>query len=508
MKCIVSFTALALSFAGSTPAAARACEDLAKLSLPHTKITLARVVGKGEFAAPPVTFAGPGTGALYKDLPSFCRVLATLRPTPDSDIKVEVWLPTQGWNGRLEGVGNGAFMSTIFYWNLAEAVSQGYAVAVTNTGHEGNSGEFAFGHPEKLIDWGYRSVHEMTVTAKAIIAARYGNPAQYAYWNACSTGGREGLMEAENYPDDFDGLAIGDAANPMTRNQASTLYSTLAVNKDPAGFISPAKWLAYRKAVMDKCDAADGVQDGLLSNPLACRFDPQEMACKQGDRDECLTAPQIAALNTVLAGMRNPRTGEQLHPGWPVGANPNLTMVVGHEPEQVAIDTFRAVFQNPSWDYHTMDFDKDIALSDQLGNRLMNAADESRLKALFARGGKIFMYHGWSDPNISPLLAIKYYSSAVETNGGTAKTYDSIRLFMVPGMGHCGGGDGPNVFDKMAVITQWVEAGKAPAQIMASHVNAQGQVDRTRPLCPYPQVAQYQGSASTDVAENFTCAVP
>jgi feruloyl esterase len=399
-------------------------------------------------------------------------------------------------------------MSSIFYWNLAEAVIQGYAAAATNTGHEGNSGEFALGHPEKLIDWGYRAVHEMTVDAKAIIAARYGSPARHAYWNSCSTGGREGLMEAENYPNDFDGLAVGDAANPMTRNQASTLYSTRAVNKDAAGFLSAAKWQAYRSAVLAKCDAEDGVKDGLLSDPMACKFDPKAMECKSGDRKECLTAPQIAALNTVLAGMKNPRSGKQLHPGWPVGANPNPTMVVGHEPEQVAIDTFRALFQNPQWDYHTFDFDKDIALSDKLGNRLMNAADESRLKTLFARGGKILLYHGWSDPNISALLGIKYYEDAVAANGGTSKTYNSIRLFMVPGMGHCGGGDGPNTFDKMTEITRWVEEGKAPDRIIAVHVGADGKVDRSRPLCPYPEVAKYLGRGSSDEAGSFSCAMP
>jgi feruloyl esterase len=508
MKVIVPLVALAFILPAAAQAAGTACEDLAKLSLPHTQITEAGVVAKGEFSPPPGALGGPDANAAYKALPSFCRVLATIRPSPDSDIRVEVWLPTEGWNGRLEGVGNGAFMSSIFYWNLAEAVSQGYAAAATNTGHEGNSGEFAFGHPEKLIDWGYRAVHEMTLLAKAVVSARYGSPAKHAYWNSCSTGGREGLMEAENYPDDYDGLAVGDAANPMTRNQASTLYSTLAVNKDPAGFLSPAKWLAYRKAVVDKCDAADGVQDGLVSDPMSCRFDPNEMRCKDGDRDDCLMPSQIVALNTVLAGMKNPRTGQQLHPGWPVGANPSPTMVVGHEPEQVAIDTFRALFQDPGWDYHTMDFDKDIAVSDKLGNKVMNAADESRLRTLFGRGGKIVLYHGWNDPNISALLGIKYYTDAVEANGGTSKTYGSIRLFMVPGMGHCGGGEGPNTFDKMAAITRWVEEGKAPGRIIASHSGPDGTVDRSRPLCPYPQVARYLGKGSIDEARNFSCVTP
>lgn len=490
------------------PPAANACAKLMQLQLPHTVITEAAIVPKGTFTLPPGGIGGPGAAAAIARLPAFCRVLATLRPTADSDIKIEGWLPADGWNGRLEAVGNGAFMSSIFYGNLADAVAEGYAGVATNTGHEGNSGEFAYGHPEKLIDWGYRAVHEMTVTAKAVIAAYYGNPPRYSYWNSCSTGGREGLMEAENYPEDFDGLAVGDAANPMTRNQASTIFSTLAVNRDPAGFLTEAKWKLYREAVLARCDAADGVKDGLLNNPPGCRYDPHELECRSGDHDDCLTAAQVVSLKTVLAGMKNPRTGEQLHPGWPVGATPNSTMVVGHEPEQVAIDTFRAVFQNPAWDYHSMDFDRDIALSDRLGNPLINAADESRLKALFARGGKLFLYHGWNDPNISPLLAIDYYNKAIAANGGTAGTFDSMRLFMVPGMNHCGGGEGPNVFDKMAVLTRWVEQGTAPERILASHTDAQGQVDRTRPLCPYPQVARYRGSGSTDDAANFACAAP
>jgi feruloyl esterase len=507
MKYAISFATLLLAVAGSARAAGTSCEGLTKLSLPHGEITDAKMIAKGAFVAPPGALGGANANAVYAKLPSFCRVQATLRPTSDSDIKVEVWLPAEGWNGRLEALGNGAFMSSIFYGNVAEALGEGYAAVGSNTGHEGNSGDFAYGHPEKLKDWGYRAVHEMTVAAKAIIAANYGNPAKYSYWNSCSTGGRQGLMAAEYYPDDFDGVADGDAANPMTQNQASTLYSTLTVNKDEASFITPAKWAAYRAAVKEKCDAADGVKDGLLNNPLACKFDPKQIECRSGDRDDCLTAAQIAALNQVLAGMKNPRTGEQLHPGWPVGATPGGS-IVGHQPEGVAVETFRALFQDPNWDYHTMDFDKDIARAYKLGRGLIDASEPERMQAFFARGGKLFMYHGWNDSNISPLLGIENYSRIVAANGGKDKSSNSVRLFMVPGMGHCGGGEGPNVFDKMEVITKWVEEGKAPDRIVAAHKGADGAVDRTRPLCPYPQVAKYKGSGSIDKAENFSCAAP
>jgi feruloyl esterase len=503
---VASVLALVVLPAAAWAASPSSCEDLAHLNVPHTVITEASRVDKGAFPAPQGQNGQVQNAELFANLSAFCRVKATLRPTADSDIKIEVWLPADTWNGRLEAVGNGAFQSTISYGALAQAVKSGYAGVGSNTGHEGNSGAVLIGHPEKVIDWGNRAVHEMTLAAKAVVTARYGSPAKYSYWNSCSTGGRQGLVAAEYYPNDFDGLAVGDAANPMTRNQASTLYGSLTMNKSAASSMSPAKWDAYRQAVVNACDASDGVKDGLLNNPLSCHFKPQQMLCKNGDHDDCLTAAQIAALNTLLAGMKNPRTGEQLHAGWPVGAHP-ANFVVGPKPEDVAIDTFRVIFQDPAWDFHTMDFDRDIARSDQLGNPVMNAADPSRLKALFAHGGKLFMYHGWDDGSITPLQAIRYYNKAVEANGGRQKTYGSIRLFMVPGMGHCQGGEGPNEFDKMEVISQWTEQGKAPDRIIAAH-STDHKVDRTRPLCPYPQIAKYQGAGSTDDAASFVCAKP
>jgi Tannase and feruloyl esterase len=506
------FVVVLAAAAGPAWAASTSCEDLAKLKLNNIEITSAKVVARGGFMPPQnpngqAPNGGPNqSAALYANTPAFCRVQATMRPSADSDIKAEVWLPQEGWNGRLQAVGNGGYGSNISYNNLAPGVTAGYVMVSTNTGHEGNSGVVMIGHPEKFIDWGYRAVHESTVMAKTVSAAYYSSPVKYSYWSGCSTGGRQGLIAAEYYPNDFDGLSVGDAPNPMTRNQASTIYANLVMNKDAASVIPQAKFASYRKAVLDKCDAADGVKDGLLNNPMACKFDAQEMLCKGSDNDSCLTQPQASALNKLLAGMKNPRTGEQLHPGWPIGTVP-ANFVIGPKPEDVAVDTFRIVFNNADWDYHTMDFDKDIAKADKLGSVVIDAADPTRLKALFAHGGKLFLYHGWSDPAITALKGVDYYTKAMAANGGKAQTYDSMRLFMVPGMGHCGGGDGPNAFDKLEVITRWVEEGKAPDQIIASH-STSGQVDRTRPLCPYPQVAKYSGTGSIDEAANFSCAAP
>jgi feruloyl esterase len=503
------------AFSSSARAEGTVCEALTKLNLPHTEVIEATVVMKGGFTPPagPVGApAGPMGGgppnAVYATLPSFCRVMATLRPTSDSDIKIEVWMPTEGWNGRLEAVGNGGYGSNISYQGLAQAVEKGYAATATNTGHEGNGGGFAVGHPEKFIDWGYRAVHEMTVTAKAILAAHYGNGPKYSYWNACSTGGRQGLVAAEYYPNDFDGLAVGDPANPMTRLQANSIWINLALNKDEASFIPTAKWTMIHEAVMNACDAVDGLKDGLIENPMACKFDIKTLECKNGDAADCLTAAQIDALSKVVSGSKNPRTGVQLYPGYPLGTAMQPGPVAGVKPDGSAPETFRNLFQDGDWDYHTFDFDKDTARADKLGNNLINAVDETRLKALFAHGGKLLMYHGWNDPAITPLISIGYYNKAVAANGGKDKTSDEIRLFMVPGMNHCGGGEGPNVFDKMDVISDWVEHGKAPDEIIASHQNAEHQVDRTRPLCPYPQVAKYKGSGSIDEAQNFVCKAP
>ena len=489
----------------AAPAFAASCEGLASLALPQTAITMAQVVPAGEFSPPAAGQAkGKGKGAFnsYKDLPEFCRVAATLRPSSDSDIKVEVWLPTSGWNRKLQVVGNGGWAGVISYSAMADAVRAGYASASTDTGHVGGSGSFALEHPERLIDFGWRSEHEMTVKAKAVVQAFYGSAPRLSYWNGCSTGGRQGLKEAQKFPDDFDGIIAGAPAN----RTALALWAAFAVLKEPAAYIPAGKYPMIHQAVLNACDARDGVKDGLIEDPTRCGFDPKVLLCKGADGPSCLTAPQADAARKLYTAATNPRTGQELFPSLVPGTELGWgVLAAGPDPSANIFDHFKyVVFKDPNWDWRTFDFDTGIARAARPENEVMNATDPN-LKPFFAHNGKLLMYHGWSDTNVATLNTIKYYKSVVDTVG--AKSTDNVRLFLEPGMGHCGGGEGPNVFDKVGALEQWVEQGKAPDRIVASH-SAEGKVDRTRPLCPYPQVAKYKGAGSIDDASNFSCAMP
>jgi feruloyl esterase len=480
---------------------AATCESLASLSLPDTTITVAQAVGAGELGALGLNLPAGRGNAGYKDLPAFCRVAATLKPSSDSDIKVEIWLPAAGWNGKFQAVGNGGWAGSISYAEMVQALRQGYATASTDTGHTGGRGAFALGHPEKLIDFGYRSEHEMTVTGKAIVNAFYGSAPKYSYWNGCSTGGRQGLKEAQKYPDDYDGIISGAPAN----RTALALWIAFAELKEPSSFIPASKYPLVHQAVLDACDARDGLKDGLIEDPARCRFDPKALECKGADGPSCLTAGQVAAVRKIYSPATNPRTGQELFPSLVPGTELGWAVLgAGPEPSAVMYDHYKyVVFQDPNWDWRTFNFDSDIQRSEEPDHVVMNATDPN-LRSFFGHNGKLLLYHGWSDPNIAALSTIKYYNAVVDTMGGAAKTSNNVRLFLEPGMAHCGGGEGPNVFDKVGTLEQWVEHSKAPERIIASHSTA-GKVDRTRPLCPYPQIAQYKGSGSIDDAENFVC---
>jgi feruloyl esterase len=488
----------------AAPAFAASCESLASLALPDTTITTAQVVAAGAFSPQGASQSKAGAPSPYKDLPEFCRVAATLKPSSDSDIKVEFWLPTSGWNRKLEAVGNGGWAGVISYSALADSVRAGYASVSTDTGHVGGSGSFALEHPEKLADFGWRSEHEMTVKAKSVIQAFYGSAPRLSYWNGCSTGGRQALKEAQKFPNDFDGIIAGAPAN----RTALALWIAFAVLKDSASYIPAAKYPAIHQAVLDACDARDGVKDGLLEDPTRCDFDPKVLLCKGADGASCLTVPQVAAAQKIYSAARNPRTGEALFPSYTPGTELGWGVLGGGpDPYGNILDHYKyVVFKNPNWDWRTFNFDSDIARSEQPENNVMNATDPN-LRPFFAHNGKLLIYHGWSDPNVATLNTIKYYKSVVDTMGGASKTSDNVRLFLAPGMGHCGGGEGPNVFDKVGALDQWVEQNKAPEKIIASH-RKDGKVDRTRPLCPYPQVAKYKGMGSIDEAANFACQLP
>jgi feruloyl esterase len=254
-------------------------------------------------------------------------------------------------------------------------------------------------------------------------------------------------------------------------------------------------------AVLAECDAIDGVTDGVLEDPRRCHFEPKTLECKGGDAANCLTAAQVEAARKIYGPSLNPRTKKPLYPGLERGSEPGWATWAGPRPLAIGLDYFRyVVLEDPNWDFRTLDFDRDVAKAEKLDANRINALDPN-LKPFFARGGKLIQYHGWNDPQISPGNSVDYYNSVLHRMG---KVEDSYRLFMVPGMGHCGGGDGTSTFDMASALEQWVEGRKAPERIAASRVR-NGKIDRTRPLCPYPQVAVYQGHGSTDDEASFAC---
>ena len=495
---------LVLVIALSLPlAAVPSCESLATLALPHSTVTLAQAVPAGQLTLPAGAvpsfpgFPPPNFG----NLPAFCRVGATLKPTGDSEIKIEVWMPASGWNRKLESVGNGAWAGSISYRDLATAVSAGYAAASTDTGHSETSAAFVVGHPERLIDFAYRAIHEMTVAAKAVATAYYGGRPARAYFNGCSTGGRQALTEAQRFPADYDGIVAGAAANYPTHLQGAQVWTTEITNQND-GYIPPAKYPLIHNAVLEACDALDGLKDRVLEDPRRCHFDPRAIACKGADAPTCLTPAQVEVARKIYAG-----PGATIFPGLERGSELGWATLSGPKPMALANETYQyLVFKNPKWDYLTFDPARDIALADKVAGPIMNSVDPD-LKPFFEHGGKLLMYHGWADPGIAPENSVNYFSSVEDSVGGTLKATNSIRLFMVPGMGHCAGGDGTDDFDKIGTLAQWVETGQPPDRILAAH-KTKGAIDRTRPLCPYPETAHYKGSGNTDDAANFVCAEP
>ena len=473
-----------------------ACEDLRSLSLANTVVTTAAVVN-GSFTPP----GAANPSATISNLPAFCRVAATLKPTADSEINTEIWLPMNGWNRKLQSVGNGAWAGTIPFGAMASAVSTGYATAGTDTGHTGNTASFVPGHPERLVDYGYRAVHEMTVVAKAIVRAFYGDGPRYSYWNGCSTGGRQGLMEAQRYPMDYDGIIAGAPVNARVHQLIWELWVAQAVHRNQASYIPSAKYRLLNDAALAKCDANDGAKDGLLTSPDRCTVDPAALRCKGDDTASCLTAPQVEAAKKLYAPARNARTGKEIFPALQPGSELGWGGLAGPEPVREAVEFFQYVVHNdPKWDFRTLDFDADVARAEKAASQIIDATDPN-LQPFVARGGKVLLYHGWNDQLVAPMNSVNYYQAVT---AATKDAGDAIRLFMMPGMTHCRGGVGPDNFDKMGVIERWVEKGEAPKRIVAEHA-IDGVVDRRRPLCPHPQAAAYNGTGSVDDAANFFC---
>ncbi|HEY6369759.1 MAG TPA: tannase/feruloyl esterase family alpha/beta hydrolase [Candidatus Sulfotelmatobacter sp.] len=519
-------------FVGSVVAFADdSCAKVAGAKIASARITLAQTVAAGTFAEPPAPSSGRDVSALYKALPAFCRVVAEAKPTADSDIKIEVWLPASGWNGKLQGLANGGFAGQIDYVQLGTAMTKGYAATATDTGHTGSlvDATFALGHPEKVVDFGHRGIHEMTRVAKEAVQAFYRKAPQHSYFAGCSDGGREALMEAQRYPADYDGILAGAPANYWTALLSTAALDTQALTLDPASFIPQAKIPAIAAAVNAACDELDGVRDGILNDPRECHFDPATIQCKTGeDSDKCLTAPQATALKKLYAGLHDSH-GHEVFPGFLPGAEDGQDgwglWITGPAPAKSLMAFFgigyfsNMVYEKADWDYKTFAVDAGLKAAEEKTASTLNATDAD-LKAFRARGGKLILYHGWNDPAISALNTVNYFESVL-AKMGTKEADSFLRLYMVPGMQHCGDGpgtdsfgqDGKLIFDDPphsvhAALEQWVETGKAPSTIVASKYVGDDKVHpkMTRPLCAYPQAAKYKGSGDTNDAANFVCA--
>ena len=507
-----AFALLAATFwcANAAPADAASCQDLAKLALPATAITSSEVVAAGAFVPPPAPRretadpnAEPPEQVSYASVPAFCRVKATLKPSSDSDINIEVWLPVSGWNGKLQGVGNGGWAGTIGYAALGNAVKAGYAGASTDTGHVGNTAAFAVDHPEKLIDMGYRAVHEMTVQGKSIVSAFYGSAATTSIFNGCSQGGRQAITEANRYPTDYDAIIAGAPAIYNLPLHTARVALNAAAQRGAGSRIPREKYAIVHDAVLQACDALDGVKDGVIDEPLRCSFDPKVLECTNGDATSCLRPAQVETMRILYAPLKSAKgelySAPLLQPGTELGWN----TLAGAQPVGTAFEAFKyIVFKDANWTVDKFNPATDIARALAADDGVLSTTDPN-LKPYFARGGKLLIYHGWQDPQVPAQNTVRFFTDVLKTMGPSV-VGQSVQLFMVPGMNHCRGGPGPNVFDKVAAMEEWLKTGSAPKQIVASHATA-GKTDRTRPLCPYGQVARWKGTGSTDQAANFAC---
>jgi hypothetical protein len=519
-------------------APARSCESLTTLKLSHATIVSAKTLKAGPTTM--TTFMGQMT----LDVPARCEVHGISRPSSDSEIGFEVWLPLDGWNGKYQQKGNAGFAGAVNRAGLVDPLRRGFAVASTDNGHDATKtpqGTFAVGHPEKVIDFGYRAVHDTSEQAKAITAAFYGKPPNRSYFVGCSDGGREALMEAQRFPEDFDGILASAPANDWSHLFASFVWNELAVSKER---IPLEKLPIIQHAIVAKCDDADGLKDGLVSNPPACRFDPTVLACKGTKGKDCLTSAQLDTLKALYSGPKNPRNGEAIFAGLVTSGTEAMPMnwslwILGTSPGQsiqadFGLSYFRdVVFERPEWQLQLMDFDRDVRLSDEKVAPILSAINPD-LRSFRARGGKLIQYHGWGDAAITASSSIEYYeavrsymSSAPDPRSKVKSIEDFYRLFMVPGLAHCSGGVGPVHFgndadfgappipntdserDVFAALERWVEYGIAPDRLIGSGPSPLDPTKTlTRPLCPYPQQAEYKGAGDTNDAANFACGMP
>jgi len=494
--------------AAANPGGAKSCAELAALSLPNTTIATVETVAAGAFQSPVPAF-GPGGG--FSKLPAFCRVTGSIKPSADSDIRFEVWLPAEGWNGKFMQTGNGGAAGAIVYGSLAEPLARGYAVANTDTGHQGAGGDFSWAtdHPEKLTDYAYRAVHELTVVGKAVTSMRYGKSPDKSYWNGCSTGGRQGLKEAQRYPDDYDAIVAGAPASnwsPLMGFSISAQRNMTGPDSLPAGKLG-----VLTAAALASCDALDGVTDRVIGAPAMCTFDPASTQCAAGKTEGCLTAPEVAAAKRIYAGVVK-KDGTVLMPGtgpasealWAAYASPQFGIGTSYFRNVVAKD--------PSWDPASFDVDADIARAEAQDAGAASAMNPD-LAAFFAHGGKLITYHGTADGLIPYRNTVNYFQSVVAKLGSDA-VKDHAALYLVPGMSHCQGGDGASAIDWIGALEEFDRSGKPPSSLLATHPAQQfgspgapatpGKAF-TRPVCPFPQLAKFKGQGDEADAASWRC---
>ena len=507
------------------------CAALKQASQPAAEITVAALQPAGPFVIPPEL--GP---ARTVQLPSFCRLQGVLRPTSDSEIAFEVWLPAQGWNGRFQGIGNGAFAGAISYSALAAAVQGGYAAVATDTGHKaaGTDARWAQGHPEKVVDFGWRAVHLTTVTGKALTEAFYGAHPRRSYFISCSNGGRQGLMEAQRFPEDYDGIIAGAPAYNWTGLFSGFVWNAQALSR-PGAMIPATKTPAIAAAVLAACDKRDGLADALVSDPRHCRFDPRRLKCADKETTACLTSPQLAALRAIYDGPHK-SNGERIYFGFPPGgeAAPGSAgwdlWIFGAAPGASIQHAFGSNFMkyvvgsSENWMPADFDFDRDFGALRAKTSAIFDATD-SDLSRFAARGGKLILFHGWSDAAIPAQGTIAYRDQVTHVMGA-ARAASFMRLFMVPGMHHCAGGTGPSDFGQngvpsanrdpstslAAALEAWVEQDRAPNEVIARQASAlgapEGQRVRTGLICAYPRRASLMQGADPAYAESYRCVDP
>jgi hypothetical protein len=511
------------------------CTSLQQLPLDQAHVLSAEVVPSGSFAAPPRPTGPNEQLPLYKQLPGFCRVKIQATPTPESNIQIEVWLPVSDWNNRLQGIGNGGFAGEIDFEGLARSLANNNATAGTDTGHfaDGIDASWALHHPEKITDYGWRGVHQMTAQAKAVLAAYYGAPAKHNYFTSCSDGGREALMEAERFPADYDGILAGAPAWNWTTLLTSAAIGMQALLADNASYIPATDVPLIHRAIVANCDKRDGVKDGIIADPPACHFDAAKLACKSGHTQNCLTAAQVKSLSAILAEHKVGDTtipailpaGGELDPnGWP-------SWITGQERGKSAMTGFgygyfaNMVYDDPKWNFRTFDPVAGLAAARAKTSDALDATNPD-LSAFAKRGGKLILYHGWADAAISPIFSIDYYEG-VQQKLGKEQAAAFTRLYLMPGVQHCAGGPGPDAIGQgglpamknsnagnnvIHALEDWVEQDKTPQTIIATkyaedadHHADPHKILMTRPLCPYPQQAHYKGKGSKKDAASFIC---